>query len=160
MELIWYGTAALVLREGDTAVAFDPFCGLPGFSRSEKTGPCWEELRSVEDVFITHGHFDHMYHIPMLYRDAPLKLRCTKTPKQTLVRRGIPPEQIRVIRPGVREEVGPFTVTAYQSRHCKFDLPLIGRTVFRKRFWRHPVHLFHLARAYLQHPENGEILFY
>ena len=28
MQLTWYGTAALILKEDDTSIAFDPFCGL------------------------------------------------------------------------------------------------------------------------------------
>lgn len=160
MEITWYGTAALVLRAGGAAIAFDPFCGLP----IEKTAPTalpWaKELAAVRDVFITHGHFDHVLHIPALYKDAQLRLRCTPAPAKTLIAKGVPQEQIHLIAPGHSEKTGPFSVTAYQSRHCKFDLPLIFRTVFRRAFFRRPGQLFRLLRTNLQYPEKGEILFY
>ncbi|MDE6687735.1 MAG: hypothetical protein K2K17_10515, partial [Lachnospiraceae bacterium] len=67
---------------------------------------------------------------------------------------------MQVIRPGEQIHVGPFTVTAYQSRHCRFDVPLIVKTVFRPKVFCHPVHLFHFLKMQLQYPENKEILFY
>lgn len=113
MQLTWYGTAALILREGDAAIAFDPFCGIPvhGLSQPERELPYEEELRSVKDVFITHGQFDHIVHIPRIYKDVPLNLRCTHAPRETLIRNGVRSECIREICPGVSEKAGPFTVT-------------------------------------------------
>ena len=161
MEITWYGTAALVLREGDAAIAFDPFCGMPLEAPGQGDAlPFAEELRGVREVFITHGHFDHILHIPQLYKDVPLTLRCTKTPRETLIREGVPAENIREICPGTVEQAGPFTVTAYQGRHCKFDLPLIFKTIFCGRFFRHLPRAIRLMQALLRYPENGEILFY
>lgn len=162
MEIAWYGTAALLLREGDAAIAFDPFCGMPLDSSLGQAGlrTLGAELRGVREVFITHGHFDHILHIPQIYKDAPLCLRCTKTPRETLVRKGVAADRIREIRPGAEEIVGPFTVTAYQGRHCKFDLPLIFNTVFRWSVFQNMPRVLYLAQALLRYPENGEILFY
>lgn len=182
MRLTWYGTAALVLQEGDAEIAFDPFCGIPvrGYVHSKEKShglshgdsellngkkidselPYEKELRRVKDVFITHGHFDHIYHIPRIYQDAPIRLRCTKTPGKTLKRKGILPEQIDEICPGMQVEVGPFTITAYPSRHCRFDLPLIVGTLLRPGLFRHPLHLLFLTGASFRYTEKGEILFY
>lgn len=162
MQLKWYGTAALVLKEDDISIAFDPFCGLqPQESLHSKNLSYGEqEFRKIKHVFITHGHFDHIARIPAIYKKAPLKLWCTRTPYNTLLREGMRPEQMQVIRPGEQIHVGPFTVTAYQSRHCRFDVPLIVKTVFRPKVFCHPVHLFHFLKMLLQYPENKEILLY
>lgn len=162
MQLIWYGTASLILREGDAAIAFDPFCGIPmdGAADKECEMPCEMELRAITDVFITHGHFDHIYHIPKIYRDVPLRLRCTKTPEKMLIKSGIPKDRIREIAPGWSETVGPFTVKAFHGRHCRFDLPLIFRTVFQGRFLAHLPHAIYLLYLNIRYKENDEILFY
>lgn len=148
MELTWYGTAALVLKEGETAIAFDPFCE-PAFTG----GFC-----QISNVFVTHGHFDHIQQIPDIYRDKPKKIRCTGTPRKTLIKKGIVPNCITEIAPGHRETVGPFAVTAYQGQHCKFDLGLILSAALR--CMRHPVPALGVVKALLAYPENGEILFY
>ena len=162
MQLTWYGTAALILEEDGTSIAFDPFCGLKlnetihsGHLSAGELG-----LTKIENVFITHGHFDHIAWIPAIYKNAPVKLWCTQTPYNTMLREGMRPEQMQVIRPGETINVGPFTVTAYQSRHCKFDLPVIVKTVFRSALFGHPVYLFRLLKMFLFYPENKEILLY
>lgn len=233
MKLIWYGTASLLLQAENTTIAFDPFCGMPegGFMtrhRAAKTSGQTSGSRKVArrpihayrqatDIFVTHGHFDHIYHIPAIYRNLPVTVYCTKTPRRTLLKHGFPKQRyvsqahtfaapefpaaqkirritpflqrwtlvqkspensprrghpetflqeqtsiqkIREIAPGWIGTVGPFTIRAYQGRHCRFDLPLLVNTVFCRRFWRHPLHLLHLLAADLTFPENGEILFY
>ena len=62
MRITWYGTAALILREGDGAIAFDPFFSLPVgcFAHEELVSFPADELRRVTDVFVTHGHIDHI----------------------------------------------------------------------------------------------------
>lgn len=162
MEIRWYGTASLILREGDTSIAFDPFGGLPIHSITHPVSPLPYEndFLSAKHIFVTHGHLDHIYHIPRLYRHAPATVYCTRTPKKTLLGNGFPSEKIREIAPGWKGRCGPFAITAYQGRHCVFDLPLIRHTVISVRFWRHPVHLLRLLALHLRHRENGEILFY
>ena len=76
------------------------------------------------------------------------------------MRRGVPRERIVPIAPGKTAGAAPFTVTAFQGRHCRFDLPIILKTVFRRRFFRHPAHLVRVVRELLRYPEKGEILMY
>ena len=162
MQLKWYGTAALILREDDTSIAFDPFYGL-GIGESIRTqilSPCEQEFRNVHHVFATHGHFDHISRIPVIYKNAELKLWCSRTPYKTMLREGIQPEQMQVISPGERIHVGPFSITAYQSRHCRFDLPIIAQTLRRSGLFRHPVRPLQLLGMDLKYRENKETLLY
>lgn len=158
MRLIWYGTASLILREGDASIAFDPFCKMTG--KQTDPMPYEEDFRKVPQVFVTHGHFDHIYHIPRIYRDTPAAVRCTAAPKRTLLKNGFSSDEILEIGPGFHEQCGPFQITAYQGRHCVFDGPLLRQTVFSRRFWKNPVRLFRVLKAHLSHKEKGEILFY
>lgn len=162
MRLEWYGTAALILREDDTSIAFDPFCGLGAGESlySQHLSSREREFRNVNIVFATHGHFDHVSRIPVIYKDAKSELWCTRTPYKTMLRKGIRPEQMHLIAPGDTVHAGPFTVTAYQSRHCRFDLPLVARTLRRSGFFRHPVRPLRMLGMGLKYRENKEILLY
>ena len=173
MKLTWYGTAALILEEKNTVIAFDPFSGLPMHSLSFRRGsyrnnelfsplplPHEADFRRATHVFITHGHFDHIYHLPRLYFEARTRICGTSTPLNKLKAQGMNPKLLRRIEPGWKGNVGPFVIHAFQGRHCKFDQPLIKSTLTSKGFFRHPVHLLKLLRLNLSYKEAGETLFY
>ncbi len=60
MEIIWFGTATLSISSGGESILFDPFLPL----NAELPAPSIEELAALGDIFITHGHFDHLMHVP------------------------------------------------------------------------------------------------
>ena len=162
MHIIWYGTASLLLQDENTTIAFDPFCKLPVNAFTDKRGflPYEQEFRQAFHIFVTHGHFDHIYHIPYIYENMSVDLYCTQAPSDTLSKSGFPANSIHLIKPGDCIKIGAFEISAYQSRHCRFDLPLIKQTVFNKNFWKNPIHTARLLSTHLHYPEKKEILFY
>ena len=162
MKITWYGAASLVMSEGGRSIAFDPFfCTPTGFFTDKDASELPKDVFSeVTDVFVTHGHFDHIYHLPKLSDESHFMIHCTQTPKKTLMRRGVPPERIEPAAASVTDTVSAFNVTAYGSRHCRYDFPVIIKTVFRKEFFKHPVHLARIIGAMVRFPEKGEILMY
>ena len=96
MKLVWYGTAALILSTVNTKIAFDPFGCIPlGAKRLESVPIAHaDEFRAVHDVFVTHGHFDHIMHIPALYSDTDAVIRASETPVNTLKAHGFPAERL------------------------------------------------------------------
>lgn len=162
MEITWYSAAGLVLRQGDGAIAFDPFFGLPVgcFAGKAPVSLPMKDFEDVTDVFVTHGHADHIYYLPALCQGTRFHIHCTPAPRRTLLRLGVPAERLLPITAGDTDAAGPFTVTAYRGRHCRFDPPLILRTVFRRGFFRHPLHLIRLLWQVVRFPEKGEILMY
>lgn len=162
MDLIWYGTASLVLREKESTIAFDPFCklGMDGFRIPDGRLLYRSQFQQARQVFITHGHIDHIYHITRLYKELPTTVYCTRTPYRTIKKQGLSPRKLQQIAPGFHGEFGPFSITAYQGRHCHYDVPLIGKTICRPRLWLHLPHLLRLGCVNFAYPENQEILFY
>lgn len=162
MKLRWYGTAALLVSDGDTMIAFDPFFGIKKGNSGPESVPedSAGEMRRVSDVFVTHGHFDHIIQIPAVYSGGSAVIHATATPCGTLRKRGVPEEQLDVIAPGARLAVGNIGISVYRGRHCQFDAPLVARTALRylrPGNFRHGLRLLRYNREY---PENGEILFY
>jgi L-ascorbate metabolism protein UlaG (beta-lactamase superfamily) len=161
MQLTWYGTASLLLQEKNTIIAFDPFSGIPMNKRKrQRSLPYAEAFQSAQNIFITHGHFDHIYHLPILYRDTDVKIHCTKTPFASLVKRKMNRDKLIEIAPGFQKEIGSFQITAFQGRHCQFDKPLVQKKLRAKRTWLHFFRLLYLGILNASYPENEEILFY
>ena len=157
MKLQWFTTAAFLLIEGGTAIAFDPFLGLP-------LGRRWpnmdgHEFEKADAVFVTHGHFDHILELPSLLFDSDAPVYCTEAPGLTLRKHGMA-SRTRDIRPGQTVDVGPFQVRAYRGRHCRFDGPLIRQTITSPRLWKHLPRALRLLYLSLTYPEKGETLFY
>ncbi len=160
--LTWYGTASLLLQAENCTIVFDPFAGIPVHKNQVEAR--LQELRpafcSASHVFVTHGHLDHICQIPYYYADSATLIHATKLPCQTLRKAGFPPKQLREISPGWQEQIGPFALQAWPSKHCQFDTKLILQTVFSSCLWLHLPHLVRLGRLNRRHPEGGEILLY
>ena len=158
MKLRWFSTAAFTLTEGEASLAFDPFLGLP-------LGRRWPDLQkdefsNADAVFVTHGHVDHILEIPALLSSSDAPIHATATPCRALMRHGVTPDRLRVIRPGDTVDVGPFHVQAFQGRHCQFDGLLIRQTALSPRFWRHLFRALRLLSYAAAYPAKGETLLY
>ena len=156
MKLTWFGTAALLLESGDTAIAFDPFLSIAPGDAEGKPASAPGPLAGASDVFVTHGHFDHILQIPYICPQA--RIYATKTPAESLRRRGL--QSLRELTAGQTVEIGPFTIRSFQGRHCRFDAVLIWKTAFSRRVWANLRHMCRLLRWNRQYQESGEILFY
>ncbi|MGN1235783.1 MAG: MBL fold metallo-hydrolase [Christensenellaceae bacterium] len=156
MKLTWFATASIALEEDDARLLFDPFLTLNGAeNRTTK-----EEFAPFEQVFVTHGHLDHLYSIPELAREREMRIFCTATPRETLLRKGVEEEKIVCIKPGDRLSFGELSLTVFQGRHVRFDGKLIRHTVFNRRITRYRRNLPLIVRGMKRYPENGEIVGY
>lgn len=162
MRLSWHGTAALMISSGGVTIAVDPFVGMPlGVSDSERlSGDRARIFRGADAVLVTHGHFDHIYDIPALYRAAETPIYGTRAPLETLRQKGVSESSLRLLTPPQSVMIGKVKVTAYQSRHCVFDTGVILKTIARPLTLRHPARLLALLRLNRAYPENGETLMY
>ena len=85
-KIIWHGTASVELISDCGRILFDPFVPLKGSTVPVKL----EDFDGFTDVFITHGHFDHIVSLPAIVKRNPGTLiHYTKTPYRTLMRKGV-----------------------------------------------------------------------
>jgi len=155
MKITWYGTASIVLESNSTRIVFDPFLRMN--IRKEKIRI--ENFTGADAIFATHGHFDHIMHIPaIMKKDERVQVYCTKTPAQTLSSKGVMREKINVISPGDTVTVGDIKITAKQGSHIKPD-KAYNRIMYARNTINWPMFL-RLYYLYRTMPENNEIVVY
>ena len=153
MDIKWFGTATMILSEGDHSLLFDPFV-----SMNPQVGVySHEKAEKVDDVLITHGHFDHLVDVPDLIERYGQTVHCSETAAVTLMKKGVDSANINVIKPGDILELGPFTINVMEGKHIKFDLKLIRKTLFNRRVIKHRDNLKEIVSSNRDFPE-GEVL--
>ena len=153
MKITWYGTATIGIDDGKTRLIFDPFVRM---NKRIETTPV-EGFAGFDAVLVTHGHFDHIYSIPALAEvDKKVPIYCTKTPADTLVRKGVSAERVKIIAPDDVFSIGDYTIRVHKFRHIVFD-PIYILSVVPKCAVMLPK-LISQAKINRTMPEGGEII--
>ena len=156
MEIKWHGTASVEVISESGRILFDPFVPLEGSDVSVSIA----DFDGIDDIFVTHGHFDHIRDLPEICRRNPdARVYCTKTPRETLIGKGVEASRLILIDYGQTLNINGFKITVLHGKHAKlaklsvkrcFDC-LTGET--RRNV---PV----LLRGIKQFRENDETVFY
>ena len=150
MEIMWCGTATLLVRGGGTTLLFDPY-----LRRTGRGAPFpMAEAARVDAVFVTHPHLDHFADIgaflPRPVYVSPRGIRLAE-------RSGTDTSSMRPVHAGETVRVGGLSVTAYRGRHCAFDAQTVARVLFSPRTWLHlrqALRLLRQAKAYAIPPDD------
>lgn len=156
LTLKWFGTASVGLSCTSGSLLFDPF--VPLFGGEAPTA--LSDYDGYTDIFITHGHVDHIASLPEIYgRNPKIHVYCTGTPYRSLIKKGIPKECLREISYGMTMDVNGFNITVYHGKHA-----VLPKATFRqlKRIFTGPYtgNLPWLLREVAACPENDETVLY
>jgi L-ascorbate metabolism protein UlaG (beta-lactamase superfamily) len=123
MQLIWHGTASIELRSSSGHILFDPFVPLKGSSVPVKL----EDFDGFDNIFVTHGHLDHIVSIPAIVRRNPsLVVYCTKTPRETLLRKKVPSANLRLVEYGQIIDLNGMRVSVFHGKHAVLPKLTLG----------------------------------
>ena len=147
-QFTWLGTAGFSIKTPDSHILVDPYLtrnteAIPHQPLSPRE--LVDRLGPAQAIFVTHGHFDHIWDIPALAALNPgASIHCDAVPARTLENLGVPAARLQPVAaddPPIA--IGDITARARAGRHIKFDLPLVGSTLKRMGwgFYRH-LHLF------------------
>ena len=131
MKLRWLGTAGFQVEAGDQVFLIDPY-----LSRNPQARPVQEvqpgDIADSGQIFITHGHFDHLYDVPNIMSHSAASVYCSQIAASTLLREGVDSGRIHAVKEdGYTFDLSSYQVQAFFSRHVKFDIPLVARTLWR-----------------------------
>ncbi|MGB4270635.1 MAG: MBL fold metallo-hydrolase [Spirochaetota bacterium] len=133
MEIQWFGTASIKISSGNTSLHFDPFVSM----NKSLQYALVDDYAGAKDVFITHGHFDHIYNIPQIWNLSKCTIYCGVQVADVLMKQGVLPDYIQIIDHGQVVSIPPFVIKIYKSQHIRFDIPLIFKTLINKRMFQY-----------------------
>lgn len=129
MELTWLGSAGFQVKTGETVFFIDPYLSRnPSASPRQALKP--SDLPDPEQVFLSHGHFDHILDIPDIAGRSSATVFCDQVAGATLTADGLPQTQLHLVSmDGQQFNFKNYRAEAYFSRHVKFDIPLLLGTL-------------------------------
>ena len=155
MNLKWYGTAAISVTAADETILFDPFISFNDANRFLSL----DEIADIQHIFITHGHFDHLMHVPELLKTGRGKAYCDEIAADTLQKRGVDTERIICIKPGDTIKLNEFEINVLKGDHIVFDRLLIIQTLFNRRVLKWKKNLGKVVNGFRKYPK-GQVLIY
>ena len=156
MRVRWYGTASIVIETNLTKIIFDPFVPL----RYSKVDTRLEDYDGFDSIVVTHGHFDHISSIPdIVSRNVGVKIYCTKTPYNTLRRRGISEEHLIKISPNDVLNIGDIKITVYKSKHAVLQGSLTSY-LLKSRTYRYIKNVPYILSENNKCPEANETVLF
>lgn len=126
-KIIWHGTASVELTSDCGSILFDPFVPLKG----SRVPVQIEHFDGFSDIFITHGHFDHIASLPEIVKRNPkTRIHCTKTPYRTLRGKGIDRGKLHLLHYGDMLNVKGFKISVLHGKHAILPRVTIKRLTY------------------------------
>ena len=131
MKLTWLGTAGFRLDTDKHSILIDPY-----LTRNPKAVPKKKlkasGIKDTDMIFISHGHFDHIYDVPEIASKTNAMVYCGKGIEETLCQKGLSKDQVRcVTSDGESFTFDGLGTQAFFSKHVKFDKWLLIKTLVR-----------------------------
>ena len=160
MKIKWYGTACISLdNEEGIRLLFDPF-----FTLNKKLfiPDLKDEFTQVNNILVTHGHFDHITGIKDVLEQTKRKpfIYCTESPQRSLISIGIEKELIHKITPGNSLILGSLKVNVLKGKHIIFDTPLVIKTFINPRMIINIKNIKYILKQNKNCEEAGETVVY
>ncbi len=131
MKLKWLGTAGFQVDTGGQVFLIDPY-----LSRNLDAKPVQTlrpgDISGAGQIFLTHGHFDHIYDIPAIVAHSGATVYCSEIAASTLVREGVDKGRIHMVKgDSYKVDFDSYKAEAFFSQHIKFDKELMEGTLLR-----------------------------
>lgn len=122
MKATFLGHSVIVLQEGDSVLAIDPWLqGNPSCPEA------WTNPTQIDVIVLTHGHGDHASDAVRVQKLTGATLVATWELGAIMVKEGVPADKVIQMNKGGTVEVGPFKITLTHAMHSNsYDSPTRG----------------------------------
>lgn len=159
MKITWCGCAGILLETKEERFLFDPFVPFRGCEN-----PCsYEDFEGTENIFITHGHFDHLMMIPEFLeedRKQDVTVYCGPVASDTLSKFVLDTGNIVEVKPGMSLRFGSAKIAVKEGQHAKKGLALTLRTIFSFRLLRYFFSALFIAQIHPKFKEGSQTWIY
>lgn len=131
LNATWFGTAAVLLSDGRSAIFVDPFFTRPeglinlalnrGIAPDEALIQQWLQragVQKLDAVLVSHSHYDHAMDAGVVARLTGARLIGSDSTANIGRGAGLPESQIQVVKSGEPLLAGSYVITFIQSRHA------------------------------------------
>jgi len=152
--ITWYGTAGFCIETGGRILLIDPYLSRNVWARPALPfGP--EGVTEADEIFLSHGHFDHAADVPQIARQTGAQVYCSAEAAEALRCRGVPDAQLVTAHDDDVFDLGVYRARCFHSAHVRFDFSLVART-FLRSISSIPAQMWLLSR--LRHWPPGQVL--
>lgn len=156
MKITWMGTASFILEAAGERILFDPFVELTGGAHPGTV----DDFLQEETIFVTHGHFDHLFYIPQILEEGDVTVFCTEYPARTLENFTDATGNVAALRVGDRIPIGGIQLRVLKGAHIVFDKRRAHETLSPSRIIRYAKNLPFLLYANHKFKDGGETVSY
>ena len=134
MEIKWLGTAGFEIKTNDQVFLTDPY-----FSRNQKAFPKQDlkpcDIKKASQIFISHGHFDHILDVPQISKQTNANIYCSDIAADFFKNHQVKePQIISTIIDKKTFKFKEYSAQAFFSDHIKFDKKLLFSTLLKINF--------------------------
>lgn len=131
MEITWWGTAGFQVKAGEQVFLIDPYLSRNATARPQQP-LVPSDISRADQIFVSHGHFDHILDIPSIASQAKSKVYCCPVAATTLRQKGLKGDQIQEVQENdYTVALEGYRARASYSQHVKFDRWLMMKTLAR-----------------------------
>lgn len=129
VNVIWLGTAGVLLEDGDTGILIDPYISRFGMLKialgiplppDKDTVKKWSQRlgkNNIKAVVVSHSHFDHSLDAPYFVVETDSVLIGSESTVNIGRGASLKPEQLTKVVPDQNIQVGSFTLKFIESLH-------------------------------------------
>ncbi len=134
MKLRWLLTAGFEIITDNYKILIDPYISRPP-NAVPQLNMKLDDIRDADAILLSHGHFDHSIDIPELVKHSETKVYCSEPVKEMFIKKfGVNGENLVKVDAGQTFNFDPdFKVTIIKSKHIRFNLGLIFKTLFSRK---------------------------
>ncbi len=131
MELKWLGTAGFEFKTKNQVFFIDPY-----LSRNQNAYPkqslAPSSINNASQIFISHGHFDHIQDVPQIASQSKAAVYCSNIVVNSLQNNGLSDKQIKTVTCDQKIfNFENYSARAFFSEHIKFDKKLLISTLLK-----------------------------